>query len=195
MKLILLFCLSFQASASSIAKYRSMPEGSFLQKFILNDKNSTYEKTSNFFDPEKKELAIGIHVLRDAGAEYTAVKKAVDEYASKFKTVDDFLKTKDSDFNKVSGLIRHETIIMVDDFRIKPDSEYYAELNKLFQRLQKLKWDLSKGYRVSSDLKNVQEMNDGKVVKTLKYDTGLYCQSERRPTMCTYFGGGKIFVE
>lgn len=193
--LILTLIFSFQAGASSIAKYRTTTDGSAMQKFNLEADKASYEKTSNFFDLKSKNYSIGLLELKAVTKEYSAVMKEVDEYAKKFHTVDDFLKEKGSGFNQVSGIIQHEAIIMVDDFRVKPDSKHYEPLNKLFQRLQKLDWKLAKGFQISPDLQKVMEIENGKTVKTEKYARDLYCRKAQLPTVCTLHGGGQIYVE
>ncbi|MES2528521.1 MAG: hypothetical protein V4598_15665 [Bdellovibrionota bacterium] len=193
--LIFSLILSFQAGASTIAKYRSTPDGSAMQKFNLESDKATYEKTSNLFDLKAKNYSVGLHDLKAVTKEYSAVMKEVDEYAKKFQVVDEFLKEKGSGFNQVSGIIQHEAVILVDDFRVKPDSKHYAALNKLFQRLQKLDWKLAKGFQISPDLQKVMEFENGKPVKTEKYARDLYCKKAQLPTVCTLHGGGQIYVE
>ncbi len=193
--LILTLALSFQAGASSIGKYRTTPDGSAMQKFNLESDKASYEKTSNLFDLKAKNYSVGLHELKAVTKEYAAVMKEVDEYAKKFQVVDEFLKEKGSGFNQVSGIVQHEAIITVDDFRVKPDSKHYAALNNLFQRLQKLDWKLAKGFQISPDLQKVMEIENGKAVKTEKYARDLYCRKAQLPTVCTLHGGGQIYVE
>ena len=193
--LTIILIFSLHAGASSISKYRTTPDGSAMQRFNLDADKATYEKTSNFFDLKAKNYSVGLLELTKLDAEYTAVKKEVDEYAKKLHVVDDFLKEKGSGFNQVSGVIQHEAVIMVDDFRIKPDSKHYGPLNTLFQRLQKLEWKLEKGFQISPDLEQVMEINNGKTVKTSKYARDLYCRKAQLPTVCTLHGGGQIYVE
>lgn len=190
---ILIF--SIDAGASTIAKYRTTPDGSAMQKFNLDADKATYEKTSNFFDLKGKNYSVGLLELKKLDPDYAAVTKQVDEYAKKLHVVDDFLKEQGSGFNQVSGVIQHEAVIIVDDFRIKPDSKHYEPLNKLFQRLQKLDWKLAKGFQISPDLEQVIEIDNGKTVKTSKYARDLYCRKAQLPTVCTLHGGGQIYVE
>ncbi len=193
--LTLILIFSFHAGASSISKYRTTPDGSAMQRFNLEADKATYEKTSNFFDLKARNYSVGLLELTKLNSEYSAVKKEVDGYAIKLHAVDDFLKEKGSGFNQVSGVIQHEAVIMVDDFRIKPDSKHYQPLNKLFQRLQKLEWKLAKGFQISPDLEQVMEIDNGKTVKTSKYARDLYCRKAQLPTVCTLHGGGQIYVE
>jgi hypothetical protein len=121
--------------------------------------------------------------------------KKIDEYGAKFKEVDDYLKTKGSSFNEVAGLLKHQAVILVNDFRIMPESKYYAELDGLFKKLQKLDWKLTKGYRLTEDLQKVLEIEEGKPVKTSPFARDLYGQRVHPPTICTPYGGGQIYVK
>lgn len=181
--------------AATFAKYRTTVEGTASQKFILDDNEPVFEKTSNYFDLKHGDYGIGIHHLSAVNAEYKALVKEVEEYAKKFKVVDEYLKTKGSSFNEVSGLIKHEAIILVDDYRIKPESKYYAALDALFKKVRAMEWKLAKGYRISSDLEKVIEFDKGKETKTTKYSRELYCQKPLPPTTCTFQGGGQIYVK
>lgn len=185
----------FSVEASTLAKYRTTTEGSASQKFLLDDKEPVFEKTSNYFDLKNGDYGIGIHKLSEVSNEYKALVKEVHEYAKKFKTVDDYLKTKGSSFNEVSGLIKHEAIILVDDYRIKPDSKYYASLDSLFKKFRAMDWKLSKGYRISNDLEKVMEFDKGIETKSTNYARDLYCQKPLPPTTCTFQGGGQVYVK
>ncbi len=193
--LIIILMYSLNTYASSITKFRTTPDGSAMQKFNLNPDKASYEKTSNFFDLDGKNYSLGLLELTKLDTEYSNVLKELDEYAKKFTAVDDFLKGKGSSFNQVSGIIQHEAVIMVDDFRIKPDSKHYSSLDKLFKRLQKLEWKLVKGFQISPDLEKFMEFDDGKIVNTNKYARDLYCKKAQLPTVCTLHGGGQIYVE
>lgn len=192
---ILSLIFSLSLGASTLSKYRSTSDGVSSQKFIFDDKIPTFEKTSNYFDLKHGDYGIGIHKLSKESSEYKNLVKEVEEYAKKFKTVDEFLKTKGSSFNEVSGLIKHESIIMVDDYRIKPDSKYYASLDALFKKFQGMGWKLTKGYRISNDLERILEFDKGKEIKSSLYSKALYCQKLQPPTTCTYFGGGQVYVK
>lgn len=191
--LIILFVS--QVQALTLSKYRSTPDGAASQLFNLDSKKPQFEKTSNVFDPNSNDLGIGIHELSSPGEEYKSLVKNLEGYAAKFKVVDDFLKTKGSSFNDVSGPPNHEAIIILNDYRIKPDSKYYAELDVVFKKIRSMNWRLVKGYRITDDLKKVLEINDGKTTKTSSYDKDLYCQKAQRPTLCTYYGGGQVYVK
>lgn len=193
--LILSFLFIFAARASTLGKYRTTTDGVASQKFLLDDKEPVFEKTSNYFDLKNGDYGIGIHKLSEVSAEYKALVKEVAEYARKFKTVDDYLKTKGSSFNEVSGLIKHEAIILVDDYRIKPDSKYYSSLDTLFNKLRAMNWKLEKGYRISKDLEKVMEFDKGKETQATKYSRELYCQKPLPPTTCTFQGGGQVYVK
>ncbi|MFL5783911.1 MAG: hypothetical protein ACJ76H_04815 [Bacteriovoracaceae bacterium] len=196
MKYFLLAVLfSATAYSSTFGKYRSTPEGVASQKFILNETNATFEKTSNYFDLKDRDYAIGILKLEKVNEDYKTVMKKIDEYGAKFKEVDDYLKTKGSSFNEVAGLLKHQAVILVNDYRVMPESKYYAELDGLFKKLQKLDWKLTKGYRVTEDLQKVLEIDEGKAVKTSPFARDLYCQKIHPPTICTPYGGGQIYVK
>lgn len=191
---IALFFIAMNLEAASISKYRSMPDGVDSQKFILSEKEATFEKTSNFFDMKEKDYSVGISRLTNLNSEYQDTLKKVEEFAVKVKKVDDYLKTKGSSYNDVAGPPQHEVLIIVDDYRIKPESKFYTELDGLFNKLQKLDWKLTKGYRITPDLEKVLEIDKGEVVKTSKYARDLYCNKAQLPTTCTLHGGGQIFV-
>lgn len=193
--LFLSLLIAFHVEASTLAKYRTTSDGVASQKFLLDAKVPVFEKTSNYFDLKHGDYGIGIHSLSEVNEEYRALVKEVEEYAKKFKTVDDYLTTKGSSFNEVSGLIKHEAIILVDDYRIKPESKYYAPLDALFKKMRALDWKLSKGYRISNDLEKVIEFDKGKETNSKKYARDLYCQKPLPPTTCTFQGGGQIYVK
>ena len=192
---IISLLVSLSVNATTIAKYRTTSDGAASQKFILDAAEPVFEKTSNYFDLKQGDYGIGVHKLSQVNAGYKSIVKEIEEYSKKFKTVDEFLKTKGSSFNEVSGLIKHEAIILVDDYRIKPDSKYYAPLDALFKKLRAMDWKLSKGYRISSDLEKVMEFDQGKETTSTKYARELYCQKPLPPTMCTFQGGGQVYVK
>ncbi len=193
--LIAAFLIATNIHAATLSKYRSTPDGVASQKFILKDNEATFEKTSNFFDMKAKDYSVGIHKLTTLNPEYQDTLKKIEEFSVKLKKVDDFLKTKGSSYNEVAGIVQHEVIILVDDFRIKPESKYYTELDALFKKLQQQDWKLTKGFRITPDLEKVLEIDKGEVVKTSKYARDLYCKKAQLPTTCTLHGGGHIFVE
>lgn len=192
--LIAAFLFVTYVQAASLGKYRSTSDGVASQKFILSEKEATFEKTSNFFDMKEKDYSVGIHKLTKLSPEYQDTRRKIEEFSVKLKKVDDYLKTKDSSYNEVAGPIQHEVVIMVDEYRIKPESKYYTELDRLYKKLQLLEWKLTKGYRISPDLEKVMEIDKGEVVKTSKYARDLYCKKAELPTTCTLHGGGHIFV-
>lgn len=192
--LICLFTLN-AASAATLAKFRSSPDGTSSQKFLLEGEAPKFEKTSNLFDPKSKDYRIGVHSLAGKPAEFKKLMAKVDEYAKKFKEVDEFLKTKNSSFNDVAGAVHHDSVILVDEFRIKPESKYYAELDQIFKKLQGMNWRLKTGFKLTENLEKVLEYKDGKEVKSSPYARDLYCQKAHPPTVCTFYGGGQVFVQ
>jgi hypothetical protein len=196
MKLLFaLVLIATNLNAATLSKYRSTPDGVASQKFILGDKEATLEKTSNFFDMKAKDYSVGIHKLTTINSEYKETVKKIEAFAVKLKKADEYLKTKDSSYNEVSGPVKHEVIILVDEFRIRPESTYYTELDRLFKKLQSMDWKLMKGYRITPDLEKIFEIDKGEVVKTSRYARDLYCKRTQLPTTCTLHGGGHIFVE
>jgi hypothetical protein len=192
---ILILFISLQARATTFGKYRSVPEGVDAQTFVATESDRHFEKTSNLFDPTGNDYSIGTFSLASGAAEFTTLMKRVEEFSAKFKTVDDFLKTKDSSFNEVSGNSGHEVVILVNDFKVRPSSKYYKELDELFQKLRSLSWTQTKGFKVSENLKILEEFDGGKVIKTQPYAREMYCRNMQMPTVCTFHGGGEIYVK
>lgn len=191
---IIALLVTFQASATSLGKYRSTADGVASQKFTLDGKVAKFEKTSNYFDLSGKDYTVGIFQTANEKAVSEQMAK-VDEYVKKFEAVDEYLKTKGSSFNDVAGSADHDVVIHVNDFRIRKESKYFAELDAIFMKLRKLEWKQTKGFQVSPDLKNLTEIDEGKKVKTSPYARDLYCQKMQLPTMCTFHGGGQIYVK
>ena len=185
---------SFQASATTFGKYRSTPDGVASQKFIADKDVTKFEKTSNYFDLSDKDYSVGIYTSEDR-KEFSELMTKVEEYSKKFQVVDEYLKTKGSSFNNVSGSPGHEEVILVNDYRIRKESKFYAELDGVFKKLRGLKWKQQKGYQVSQDLMKLMEIEDGKTIKTSPYARDLYCQRVQPPTTCTFYGGGQIYVK
>lgn len=193
MKFLILLALGLPVAshAVSFGKIRSDVEGSSSQVFAIEEGKATFEKTSNLFDVTPKDYRVGrFEVTSDKLKETYAGLVA---FEKKLKVVDEALQKKKSSFNQMSGAPGHKTVIMVGNFRIMPESQYYQELEEKFNELKKLEWTLNSGYKISPDLKEVSVYKDGKIEKTEKYQVESYCKENRE--VCTYSSGGKIFVK
>lgn len=194
-KILILLLISTQAYPVTFGKYRSSPDGVASQKFVTEGKAVRFEKTSNYFDLTQKDYSVGVFKLNEPSPEFTRLMEKVEEFSKKFSTVDEFLKTKDSSFNELAGDSGHDVVILVNDFRVKPDSKYYKELDAIFKKMRKLDWKHTDGYRVTEDLKELSQLESGKVIKTVPYARDMYCRKLRPPTICTFHGGGEIYVK
>jgi hypothetical protein len=93
------------------------------------------------------------------------------------------------------GDTKDDVVIMIDNYKIIPDSKYYPELDRLFKKLQNLDWKLMKGFRITPELENLLEIDKGEVVKTSKFELTTYCKGAKLPTTCIFDESGHIFLK
>lgn len=193
MKTFILFTLiTSTASAFTIEKYQSTPDGVERQDFEFSGSEITYNRGTNLFDTDQKDLRIGTLVPVDAKV-LEEDKKAIEAVLTKVNAADEFLKKEEgTSFNEVAGAPGHRTVIILDSKVIPPESKYFAELDRHFSNLKAAKWKQVSGYELSPDLKSVTEFVKGTPTKK-DYVKVNYCNRSTRS--CSYFGGGKLFFK
>ena len=86
----------------------------------------------------------------------------------------------------------HKIIYRLNGYVVQPESNYYKDLEVIFQELKKQDWKLSSGYEISSKLDEVTEYVSGKKKQSYEFAKGTYC--DRGSLKCTYYGGGTLRV-
>lgn len=191
--LILAILISTQLQATTIGQYISSPDGSSVQAFDLSPKKVTYKKHSNFFDT-KKDLTLGeFEIVGDKAFKVERAK--LEEILTKVKTVDEYLKKKDSSFNDLSSKKPHEPFLILNEYRITKDSDLYPELKKIYDTLSARKWKQVSGIKLSDDLKNVMKIENGKEVSKENFNLAFHCKKQEVPTVCGYKELGILFVQ
>ncbi|MCM2349553.1 MAG: hypothetical protein NDI69_05995 [Bacteriovoracaceae bacterium] len=193
MKFLWLILLINFAQAATLSQYHSSPDGSSVQKFTVNSKNALYEKRSNFFDKEKS-YSLGSFTLKASKISPEDLKR-LDEILKKIKTVDDFLKKKNSSFNDLSDKTPHRSFLVLNDYRISHESDLYPELKMLFEKFQNMEWKQESGIKLSNDLKTITTIQAGKETKTEAFNMPFQCQKAEAPTMCAYKDLGILYVQ
>lgn len=195
MKLFLFILIAVtNMQAATLEKIRTNPEGVDSQKFILGEKEASLEKKSNFFDMQEKDYSVGTFKLIKMSPDYQETLKKISELSLKVKKVDEYLKIKSSRYNEIVGAPKDDVIIMIDDFRIIPESRYYTELDRLFKKLQNLDWKMMKGFRITPDLEKLLEIVKGEVLKTSKFELSTYCKKAQIPTICIFDENGRVHL-
>jgi hypothetical protein len=191
--LILGLVISGFAHATTLSQYISSPDGSSEQRFEINKNSAKYVKRSNFFD-KNKSFTLGTFELQDSKLSATDLK-ALDRILAKIKSVDDFLKTKNSSFNDYSQKNPHDSFIILNEYRISQKSDLYGELKQIYDRIQGFNWKQSNGIKLSDDLKSVTIIKDGKVTAKEPFNFAFHCQKAEAPTVCGYKDFGILFVQ
>ncbi len=191
--LILAILVSTQLHATTIGQYISSPDGSSVQAFDVTSKKVTYKKHSNFFDT-KKDLTLGDFELVDDQA-FKEERAKLEEILAKVKTVDEYLKKKDSSFNDLSSKKPHEPFLILDNYRITKDSDLYPELKKIYDTLSARKWKHVSGIKLSDDFKNVMKIENGKEVSKENFNLAFHCKKQEAPTVCGYKELGILFIQ
>lgn len=191
--LILTVLLTTQLGATTIGQYISSPDGSSVQAFKLTPKKVVYEKHSNYFDT-RKDLTLGeFNLVGDTSLKDERAK--LEEILAKVKTVDGYLRKKDSSFNDLSSKKPHEPFLILNDFRITKDSDLYPELKKIYDTLAAKNWRHISGIKLSDDLKNVIKIENGKEVSKENFNLAFHCKRQEAPTVCGYKELGILFVQ
>lgn len=192
MKLLLFLTLGlpYIANAIELVKFQSDPETSSRQKFVLEDKTLVYEKESNLFDVSKN-YTLGTFKL----AASPETKAKLEEILGQIKSTDEILKSKGLSFNELSSSSNHHDVrIMLADFQITKNSNFYAELDKVFTELLSKKMTHEKGIALSADLTKISHFANGKKVKTEDFSLKFSCQKETLPTVCRIKKEGYLFI-
>lgn len=179
------------AHAVELARIHSDPEVSSRVRYIISDKEIKLKKESNLFD-EKKDLTLGTFKLVPSKKFSSNRLNAIRD---EIKRADEFLKKKGSSFNELSSTKEHhKPFITIDDFRILEGSNYYAELDKTLKELSSLPREQLTGMLLSSDLKKVSYIKDGKMTKTDPFNIKFSCKNEAAPTVCYFKGEGFLIL-
>lgn len=192
MKYLILMLLSFEVNAVTLGRFISLPDGSSLQEFDLQGEKGVYQKRSNFFD-KKEDLTLGKFEFKSN--EIASVEKKLEKTLDKINEVDAFLQKKNSSFNDLSNKKNHESLIMLDSFRISQDSKLYPEQKNLFDELLDKEWTLKDGIKISKDLKTVTYYKNGKAVSSEPFNMAFQCQKPEKPTVCSFKELGMIYIK
>ncbi len=185
--------LTTQLYATTIGQYQSSPDDSSVQSFTVTPNKVKYEKHSNLFD-KAKDLSLGDFELEKNEALKQESAK-LDEMLAKVKTVDQYLKKKNSSFNDLSSKNPHEAFLILNNYRITKGSDLYPELKKIYDDLAAKKWKHVSGIKLSDDLKNVTIIEKGKEVSKENFNLAFHCKNEEAPTVCGYKKLGILFVQ
>lgn len=185
--------LTTSVHATTLSQYHSSPAGSSVQTFDIGKTKTSFEKASNFFD-KAKSYQLGSFTISKDKIQKDDLKK-LEEILIKIRAVDTFLREKNSGFNDLADKSPHKSFIMLDQYRVSQGSDLYPELKNLFEKFQKLDWKQESGIKLSNDLKTITVVEDGKEVKSEKFDLAFHCKDQSAPTVCSYKNLGILFVE
>lgn len=191
--LLALIFISSQISAATLGQYISKPEGSSVQSFMVDKKNIVYEKRSNFFD-QKKDFSLGS--FEPSGRiNSSAYDKKLDSILSKVEEVDQFLRKKNSSFNELSTKKPHDSFFLLNSYRITKESDLYPEVKKVFDELYQKSWKQVSGIKLTSDLKEVSTIKNGRTISTKSFHMSFHCQAPAKPTVCGYKDLGILYIQ
>lgn len=191
--LILSLLISGLAEATTLSQYISTPDGSSEQRFELTGKTAKYVKRSNFFD-KTKSFSLGTFELNQPGVG-DAELKALNRILAKIKTVDDFLKKKNSSFNEYSLKSPHDSFLILNEYRVSQKSDLYPELKAIYDKIQSFNWKQHSGIKLSDDFKTLTIIKNGKETSKEQFNFAFHCQKSEAPTICGYKDLGILFVQ
>src|SRR4051812_32201602 len=122
----LFFFIPLEARAVTLIKVRPGTEGASKVEYQLDEKKSTLDKTSNFFDAEKKY---------DLGKFTITANKTEGPIKSLNSLV-----LKLSQLKTESPVKPHEAFFVLNGRKVSGDSPMYKTLGKVFAELQSLPW-------------------------------------------------------
>jgi len=183
--------ISFHSYGITLSQFRTTSEATSLQEFLLVDGKASYNKKSNFFDPSL-DLRLGRFTY--SGKETLPVEKSLKAVLAKIVIADKILKSKKRSFNDLSGNDKHQSVLILDGFKVTPESDLYSELKINFNALINLKWEIQKGISLSSDHAKVTQINNGKPSAPQPFNFAFSCQSQSPPTVCGFKDLGVLFI-
>lgn len=191
-----LWCLIFLTlnSAYALELEKVKRDGATIhsQKFILTNSESTFIKSSNFFD-QREDYRLGTFKLDPAKAEKTYSK--LKDILQRIKVVDNVLKAKGRSFNDLSLKIEgHLASYSLDGFVIKKDSDLFKEVDDLFNKLSKREWELEKGILLGKDFKKLSYIEKSKTLKTEDFNLKFHCKAPQAPTTCKLKDYGYLLI-
>lgn len=83
---------------------------------------------------------------------------------------------------------------MLGDFKILKGSNFYPNLERLFNELLKKEMKHMSGVELSSDLKKIFYISNGKKTKEEEFNIRFFCQKETLPTVCRIKKEGYLFL-
>lgn len=180
------------ANAIELVKFQSDPEASSRQKFILNKKSVVLKKESNLFDVAKK-YSLGTFEASDPSVAEISTK--LEGILAKIKATDEALRSKGLSFNELSDSTdHHQVTMMLESFKILKNSNFYAEIDKLFTELQAKNFVHVKGIELGPDFKTINYFDKSKKIKSEEFNLKFSCKSAELPTICRIRGEGYLFL-
>lgn len=191
--LYIILLLPLTVNAVEIAKIQSDPQSASRQKFVLSNKTFKYQKESNLFDVGKNyKLGTFLSVQEKDAQEFN---KKFEEVLGLIKQTDKLLRSKGMSFNELSkSSEHHQEFIMFDEFKILKGSNFYPNLDKLFNELQQKEMKHVSGVELSSDLKQIAYISNGKKIKEEEFNIRFSCEKETLPTVCRVKKEGYLFL-
>lgn len=191
--LILTLLLPLSLSAVEISKIQSDPQSASRQKFIVNKKTITYEKESNLFD-QAKDYRLGTFSSLN-GKNTEELNRKLEGVLEQIKQTDLVLRSKGVSFNSLSqSRDHHQEFITIGEFKVIKDSNFYANLDKIFSELQEQDMILKNGIELSQDLKKISFYSNSKKVKEEDFNLKFVCSKEELPTVCRIKKEGYLFL-
>lgn len=184
--------LCFNAYGMTFSKYTSVPEHNLLQEFTFKNGQASFAKRTNYYD-QKQDYRVGEFKTSSAKAE--SLNKRLKTVLDKVTKVDEFMKTKGTTFNDLSGKVPHEALWFVDSFKITKDSVFNSELEDILEELQALPWEGFTGLGLDETQQSVKEFKNGKVVSDRKLAQDECYQKEPKLRVCQFKGIGILYVK
>lgn len=178
------------AHGAVFSKYVSTLEGASELRYEFSKEKSSFVRRSNFFD-QKKNYALGTYELtfpKEAATELS-------EIIAKVQAANELLKRKKLSFNDLSDKTPHAPFFFLNEFRITEGSDYYADLKRIFEKLESIEKKNFTGIRLTDDFTEVEEFKKGKLEKKRPFNFSFHCSTEQAPSVCLFKDLGILFVQ
>lgn len=168
--MVIIFSFSISAKELTLGIQKNTTGGRY-QKVIVVKKNKIYlSKNSNYFD---LNFNVGQFENSDK-SNYKKTNNNLVKIIDELSLINDRLKPRGMKYNDLVDVGHHETLILLDGFKITSDSEYYAPLKEIIDNnwnSKKIKILNSMAFQYTDEGKNNGKLvfyKNGKIIKNKK---------------------------
>lgn len=177
MPILLALVFALSASAVTISRVQSVPEGTSVLTYKIEKGKGTQERKTNAFGPEN-DYRLGTFVTKE-------------NLAKTEKAISALLVGRKSTRNSPP---EHAPFFMVNGQIITPGSPLSQALEKEFAKLQTTDWEFQSGVELATDLSELKEVKDGKITQKKPFAFDYHCDPMGKKKICRFDEGKILYV-